>query len=132
MEKWMQIFGIKLREAIQNYPNEYAYPLAEVEFVLSNAIQPIRPIPDTKRYKSPAFDREFIVVKNDKVFEVWDIATGLSIPNTYATKKDAIVAIESNFNLTPAQIEYHHTKGIFAQASIAYSINKAIKSLGNG
>lgn len=34
MEKWMQVFEAKLREAIQNHPDEYAYPLSEIEFVL--------------------------------------------------------------------------------------------------
>lgn len=61
-----------------------------------------------------------------------DVETGLSIPNTYTTKKDTIVAIKSNFNLSSAQIEYSRTKGIFAPASIAYSIDKAIKSLARG
>lgn len=89
-------------------------------------MQPIRPIPGTKRYKSPAFDRDFVIVKNDKAFEVWDVVTGLSIPNTYMTQKEAIAAIENNFNLTPTQIEYNQTKGIFAPASIAYSIEKAL------
>lgn len=90
-------------------------------------MQPVRPIPNTKRYKSPAFNREFVVVKNDKVFEAWDVATGLSIPNVYTKKADAVAAIGNNFNLTAEQIEYNKTRGIFAPSSIAYSIEKALE-----
>lgn len=87
----------------------------------------IRPIPSTKRYKSSAFDREFVVVPTTGKFEVWDIETGLSIPNVYTKKADAVAAIGNNFNLTAEQIEYNKTKGIFAPSSIAYSMEKALE-----
>lgn len=34
MEKWMQVFEAKLREAITEHPELYAYPVSEAEFVI--------------------------------------------------------------------------------------------------
>lgn len=34
LDLWMQVFAEKLKEAIQQHPELYVYPLAEAEFVI--------------------------------------------------------------------------------------------------
>lgn len=34
LDLWMQVFAEKLKEAIQQHPELYAYPLAEAEFAI--------------------------------------------------------------------------------------------------
>ena len=94
----------------------------------------VREIPaKAKIVRAPKIGRDFAVVKVPcpnpaySRYEIWDVETGLGVPNNpYAKKlKDAVDLVRRDFGLTKSQIEYNTTKGIFSKSALWYSVNSA-------
>lgn len=121
-------------EVLKDYPELASKPAVE-KWV---APVRVREIPKgSKIVKNSAFpERSFAVTKvsepNPKyhTYEIWDVETGLGLPHpTLKNLKSAVGFVENNFNLTPSQIEYNRTKGIFAPDSIKHSVELALSKI---